>query len=157
MVAEALRLRHQGSSSAAAAPVTREAAQDLAPAQAPASQTGLQRALSASDARDIDSMSEAELLALSERIGAVQINAADFAVAQSLDDMPTYQFCAAHHDAAANTPAACQICLEPYSEGVEIRTLTCFHIFHARCIDDWLHKSTACPACQLQVLHVVAK
>ena len=42
----------------------------------------------------------------------------------------------------------CNICLEPFEEGELLRTLHCGHIFHAKCTDQWLKKSSTCALCR---------
>ncbi|KAL1901893.1 hypothetical protein Sste5346_001598 [Sporothrix stenoceras] len=48
----------------------------------------------------------------------------------------------------------CQICLEPYQNRVTIiRELSCGHIFHPECIDEFLaHVSSLCPLCKTSML-----
>jgi hypothetical protein len=41
----------------------------------------------------------------------------------------------------------CRICMEEYVHNVEIKTMKCFHMFHAECIDQWLGRKTSCPLC----------
>lgn len=41
----------------------------------------------------------------------------------------------------------CDICLLNYQAGDLIRTIPCFHSFHANCIDDWLMQRGTCPVC----------
>jgi hypothetical protein len=43
----------------------------------------------------------------------------------------------------------CGICLSPYNEGENVRTLRCFHYFHVNCIDPWLETSDNCPNCRI--------
>ncbi|CAG9310791.1 unnamed protein product [Blepharisma stoltei] len=45
----------------------------------------------------------------------------------------------------------CCICFEDFIDGIHIRKLTCKHIFHAKCIDDWFHRRDApkCPLCKV--------
>jgi hypothetical protein len=45
-------------------------------------------------------------------------------------------------------PEACTICLEEYKEGMEVRTLSCQHLFHKNCIDEWLKLRNNCPNCK---------
>jgi len=48
----------------------------------------------------------------------------------------------------SNVTPDCAICLEAFNEGDEIKTLPCFHSFHAPEIDQWLHTNERCPICQ---------
>jgi hypothetical protein len=47
----------------------------------------------------------------------------------------------------------CIICLEPYDDK-ELRVLYCFHSFHKKCIDKWLHvsKKNECPICHFNIV-----
>jgi len=45
----------------------------------------------------------------------------------------------------------CQICMEDFVEGDELRTLPCFHLFHAKCVDQWLKVNSICPTCRHKV------
>ncbi|KAJ2607168.1 hypothetical protein H4S08_004918 [Coemansia sp. RSA 1365] len=46
----------------------------------------------------------------------------------------------------------CAICLEAYCDKSLVRTLTCSHVFHVDCIDQWLLKrSCRCPMCNFDV------
>ena len=42
----------------------------------------------------------------------------------------------------------CAVCLEYYEVGETVRTLPCFHTFHAPCIDRWLAQKALCPICK---------
>lgn len=42
----------------------------------------------------------------------------------------------------------CSVCLETYQEGETVRTIPCFHTFHAKCIDPWLAEKAECPICK---------
>lgn len=46
----------------------------------------------------------------------------------------------------------CTICLEDFEGGQKMRTLPCFHSFHAACVEEWLGKSRACPNCQFDIV-----
>jgi E3 ubiquitin-protein ligase RNF11 len=41
----------------------------------------------------------------------------------------------------------CVICMIEFMKGDAVRYLPCFHIYHAKCIDDWLLRSFSCPSC----------
>mmetsp|Transcript_8049 Transcript_8049/g.12623 ORF Transcript_8049/g.12623 Transcript_8049/m.12623 type:complete len:456 (+) Transcript_8049:105-1472(+) len=43
---------------------------------------------------------------------------------------------------------SCSVCLETYQEGETVRTIPCFHTFHAKCIDPWLAEKAECPICK---------
>ncbi|OAY23864.1 hypothetical protein MANES_18G113400v8 [Manihot esculenta] len=42
----------------------------------------------------------------------------------------------------------CSICLEQLSIGSEGKKLPCSHLYHGKCIDEWLKKSKTCPLCR---------
>lgn len=41
----------------------------------------------------------------------------------------------------------CSICLSSFKKG-EKEILSCFHVFHMKCIKMWFHESTTCPICK---------
>ncbi|EQC41487.1 hypothetical protein SDRG_01454 [Saprolegnia diclina VS20] len=42
----------------------------------------------------------------------------------------------------------CPICLVDFAVGERLRQLSCGHLFHPQCIDEWLHKNFTCPMCK---------
>ncbi|XP_077002837.1 E3 ubiquitin-protein ligase RLIM-like [Tamandua tetradactyla] len=46
----------------------------------------------------------------------------------------------------------CSVCITEYTEGNKIRTLPCFHEYHAHCIDRWLSENSTCPICRGKVI-----
>lgn len=42
-------------------------------------------------------------------------------------------------------PPTCAICLEEFREGMVVRHLPCHHIYHKKCIDQWLTHNSCCP------------
>jgi len=72
------------------------------------------------------------------------------AEADTIEALPTRTF-----DAGAmgdkEEDMRCQICIEDFSEGDELRTLPCFHLFHAKCVDQWLKVNSICPTCRHKV------
>jgi len=45
----------------------------------------------------------------------------------------------------------CNICLEDYQAGEEVKSLSCPHTFHKGCIDQWLKRVACCPVCKADV------
>jgi len=52
---------------------------------------------------------------------------------------------------AGGEDSNCQICMEDFEEGDELRTLPCFHLFHAHCVDQWLKEKAMCPTCRHKI------
>lgn len=48
-------------------------------------------------------------------------------------------------------PETCAVCLCEFEEGEQLRTLPCFHKYHACCIDRWLNQKSQCPVCRADV------
>ena len=47
---------------------------------------------------------------------------------------------------------ACAICVEDFREDNDVRVLPCDHVFHPKCVDEWLsNHSSLCPLCKLDV------
>eukprot|EP00927_Polykrikos_kofoidii_P060433 TRINITY_DN55415_c0_g1_i1.p1 TRINITY_DN55415_c0_g1~~TRINITY_DN55415_c0_g1_i1.p1 ORF type:complete len:310 (+),score=53.92 TRINITY_DN55415_c0_g1_i1:159-1088(+) len=46
---------------------------------------------------------------------------------------------------------ACPICMSDFCVGEPGTTLRCFHVFHARCCEQWLRRSGNCPVCRVAV------
>lgn len=49
------------------------------------------------------------------------------------------------------TNKECLICLEEQKLGTEAVKLQCGHIYHERCLKDWLLKSCTCPVCRYEL------
>jgi hypothetical protein len=47
-----------------------------------------------------------------------------------------------------DTSYTCSICLETCSKAERIRTLSCGHLFHIGCVDNWLMRQGSCPNCK---------
>ena len=43
----------------------------------------------------------------------------------------------------------CMVCLHNFCQDEMVRGLRCLHIFHSKCIDNWLIKSAVCPICRV--------
>lgn len=48
----------------------------------------------------------------------------------------------------------CPICVEEFTKESEVVALPCNekHIYHARCIEQWLRRHNTCPLCKVEVL-----
>lgn len=49
--------------------------------------------------------------------------------------------------AAPQCGETCSVCLSDYVPGEQLRSLPCGHVFHRRCADCWLQRSSRCPLC----------
>jgi len=47
----------------------------------------------------------------------------------------------------------CSVCMEDFVDGEEVRLLRCQHVFHTRCIDEWLGRDPHCPLCRASLIH----
>lgn len=45
----------------------------------------------------------------------------------------------------------CPICLNDLEQGSKLRQLPCKHVFHPKCIDEWLGSKSTCPMCKLDL------
>ncbi|CAG9313190.1 unnamed protein product [Blepharisma stoltei] len=47
--------------------------------------------------------------------------------------------------------STCCICFEDFADDASVRKLTCKHLFHVKCIDDWFQRREApiCPLCKV--------
>ena len=41
----------------------------------------------------------------------------------------------------------CSICLEEMNSDTKIIALQCAHIYHEKCVNEWLQKKSVCPIC----------
>jgi len=55
-------------------------------------------------------------------------------------------------DSPVSNRRFCSICLEGYEVGQVVRTIPCFHTFHAPCIDRWLTQKAECPICKFPAI-----
>lgn len=49
----------------------------------------------------------------------------------------------------------CSICVEPLNDNIAIK-LKCNHIFHQKCLKEWLNKSKNkdCPLCRMKIIDI---
>ena len=46
---------------------------------------------------------------------------------------------------------SCVICLSEFEVGDKISTIPCFHVFHTKCIQEWLETNLTCPVCKFEI------
>lgn len=51
-----------------------------------------------------------------------------------------------------DSQTTCNICLEDFKDGQEMRKLHCSHVFHRECIDRWLSQVASCPICKKEII-----
>ncbi|XP_057982755.1 E3 ubiquitin-protein ligase At4g11680-like isoform X2 [Malania oleifera] len=54
--------------------------------------------------------------------------------------------------ALANESLECCICLAKYRDKEEVRQLPCSHMFHLKCVDQWLRIISCCPLCKQEIV-----
>ncbi|KFV67384.1 E3 ubiquitin-protein ligase RNF43, partial [Dryobates pubescens] len=61
---------------------------------------------------------------------------------------------ASRWDSASSCSSApvCAICLEEFTDGQELRIISCSHEFHRECVDPWLQQHHTCPLCMFNIL-----
>lgn len=118
---------------------------------------------------DVDSMDYEQLLRLEDALGSVKPRVKS-ATREQLDQLPVQAFhkpsaaaasSSSSSSAAAPSAAAaaaansegseCSICCCEFEEGDAVKTLPCFHRFHAAEIDKWLSTNELCPICRVPV------
>lgn len=45
----------------------------------------------------------------------------------------------------------CLICLEDFGDGDDVMTLPCLHIYHKKCVEQWLGRDNSCPVCKTPI------
>ncbi|KAF7092145.1 hypothetical protein CFC21_094653 [Triticum aestivum] len=68
--------------------------------------------------------------------------------------LPAFRYSKAAKDDASE----CAVCLGEFQEGERVRLLPgCLHVFHAECIDTWLHGCASCPLCRAAITATTGK
>ncbi|XP_054799126.1 E3 ubiquitin-protein ligase At4g11680-like isoform X2 [Prosopis cineraria] len=76
-----------------------------------------------------------------------------------ISQLPSWRYKQGHnklehgHDSEAsegliNEDPECCICLTKYKDREEVRQLPCSHMFHQKCVDQWLRIISCCPLCK---------
>jgi len=79
-------------------------------------------------------------------------NAMHAANQSQIDQLPTSIFESSTISENTNTELlTCRVCLSEYEDGDVLRTLPCFHRYHAECIDRWLVRDNKCPMCKHEI------
>uniref|UniRef100_A0A6N2NAG3 RING-type domain-containing protein n=1 Tax=Salix viminalis TaxID=40686 RepID=A0A6N2NAG3_SALVM len=55
------------------------------------------------------------------------------------------------NSAIASEDLECCICLAKYKDKEEVRKLPCSHMFHLKCVDQWLRIISCCPLCKQEL------
>eukprot|EP00929_Paragymnodinium_shiwhaense_P083729 TRINITY_DN44722_c0_g1_i1.p1 TRINITY_DN44722_c0_g1~~TRINITY_DN44722_c0_g1_i1.p1 ORF type:complete len:332 (+),score=55.63 TRINITY_DN44722_c0_g1_i1:133-1128(+) len=103
---------------------------------------------------DVDRMDYEQLLALGERIG--QAERPDKPTPAQLARLPTHVVPPKGRPSGLDEEEdECPVCCDCYKPGDVLRTLPCLHVFHAKCIDQWLlgdmRGARECPCCNSRV------
>ncbi|CAE8701369.1 unnamed protein product, partial [Polarella glacialis] len=69
----------------------------------------------------------------------------------TIQALPTRTFHGTMDSNRKDEDSRCQICMEDFAEGEELRTLPCFHLFHCACVDQWLKVNSICPTCRHKI------
>eukprot|EP01063_Lacrimia_lanifica_P041916 TRINITY_DN988_c0_g2_i2.p1 TRINITY_DN988_c0_g2~~TRINITY_DN988_c0_g2_i2.p1 ORF type:complete len:384 (+),score=156.63 TRINITY_DN988_c0_g2_i2:129-1280(+) len=103
----------------------------------------------ANAAVDVDAMSYEELLEMCDNVGTVNVGLnAEEIERRTL----TFTYDAAMREKLTvdGQSPRCIVCMMDFEEGDELRKLSCPHVFHSECIDQWLDKSRYCPTCKTE-------
>ena len=74
---------------------------------------------------------------------------------QIIDQLPLISYReppgAAAEDSDEDRPS-CPICLGDFVNGDTVRVLPCKHLYHQKCVDQWLMVNASCPSCRLSIV-----
>mmetsp|Transcript_23148 Transcript_23148/g.34832 ORF Transcript_23148/g.34832 Transcript_23148/m.34832 type:complete len:133 (+) Transcript_23148:571-969(+) len=72
---------------------------------------------------------------------------------EEISRLPTHSFSSpSKQPESGGKIQSCSICLQPFEDGEEVRTIPCLHQFHADCVDRWLTSSATCPVCKFSAI-----
>ena len=84
-----------------------------------------------------------ELLNLTEIVPPVSRGVSE----QDLANLPSFEITKQQVSLHEN----CNVCLEDFESGQECRALSCTHVYHKSCIDQWLSINKICPVCRAEI------
>ncbi|XP_058114851.1 E3 ubiquitin-protein ligase At1g63170-like [Magnolia sinica] len=94
------------------------------------------------------------LIGYNMNMGSVERGASDDQISQ----LPKWKFKEVDagnggdcNPANASENSECCICLAKYKDKEELRQLPCSHLFHLRCVDQWLRIISCCPLCKKEL------
>lgn len=90
-----------------------------------------------------DQMTYEQLLSLENEIGKVNTGLSK----KELSLLKTTEY----SDIFFKDQQQCIICQEEFNDGEKIKKLSCNHIYHCECIDEWLMKERKCPCCNKEI------
>ncbi|CAN8299094.1 unnamed protein product [Cochlearia groenlandica] len=98
---------------------------------------------------DIDNMSYEELLALGDKMGTVITGLSEEALSRSLKKS-IFQETNETGVKSLNKDddIKCSICQEEYVYGDEVGSMTCEHMYHVSCVEQWLRMKNWCAICK---------
>jgi len=94
---------------------------------------------------DIDMNDYEALWELAEGLGEVRRVGMEQA---EISLLPVHTYQAAARGDSEGSKTDCLVCLNTFSQGDQLRTLPCCHIYHVDCIDEWLKRNAICPVCR---------
>lgn len=70
----------------------------------------------------------------------------------AISDLPVHKYEKSTGSSGNNAEIVpCSICLDHFKEGDDVKTLPCLHMFHADCVNRWLHQNRKCPVCKFSI------
>ncbi|KAG7361009.1 ring finger domain containing protein [Nitzschia inconspicua] len=102
------------------------------------------------NAADVSDLSYDMLLRLGNQMGDVKLERWAMVAQQKIDALPLVIFDpeSVNESKSNDCDIKCLVCHEQYEKGNSLRCLPCGHLFHAMCVDQWLHCSDKCPFCR---------
>lgn len=79
------------------------------------------------------------------------------ASAEIIRSLPTFNYDSSREEYGStiikkDEDTTCAICLQEYSDGTNLRVLSCRHHYHQKCADEWFKMQATCPLCQRHIL-----